>query len=148
MNSKLICKNLFNCQICLIIIITISFSYNYLVFPITIKNKLNQIYEENINSASSYIEYINNNQISTNIFIGTPPKKIEIYLTSERLDFILGKGFCLTNPDSDYNSSLSTSFQKSKVRHFSPFILMVFFLKKISLYIIVYIYLQIYLFKM
>ena len=106
------------------------------------------LYEENINSASSYIEYINNNQISTNIFIGTPPKKIEIYLTSERLDFILGKGFCLTNPDSDYNSSLSTSFQKSNVRHFSPFILMVFFLKKISLYIIVYIYLQIYLFKM
>ena len=120
MKSKLISKYLYIWQICFIIIISISLCDNYIVFPIKIKNKLNQVNNENINSASSFIDFIKNNQVATNIFFGSPPKLIEIYLTSERLDFILGEGFCVKNPDSDYNSSLSTSFQKSKVSHFSP----------------------------
>ena len=52
--------------------------------------------------------------------MGTPPKKIEIYLTSERLDFIIWEGFCLLNPDSEYNLYLSSSFTGSKVRRSSP----------------------------
>ena len=120
MKSKLISKYLYIWQICFIIIISIPFCNNYIIFPIKIKNKLNQVSDENIYSPSRFIDLIKNNQVSTNFNIGTPPKKIEIYLTSERLDFILGEGFCDTNPDSDYNSSLSTSFEKSQLRHFSP----------------------------
>ena len=118
MKNKLLDKKLF-----LIITLSISFCNNYIIFPIKIKNEFNQI----IGSCSNYINYIKNNQIATYIFMGTPPKKIEIYLTSERLDFIIGEGFCLFNSDSDYNSSLSSSFIKSNVRRSSPIFIDGFF---------------------
>ena len=128
MKNKLLDKKLF-----LIITLSISFCKNYIVFPIKIKNEFNRI----IDSGSDYINFIKNNQIGTYIFMGTPPKKIEIYLTSERLDFIMGEGFCLLNPDSDYNSSLTSSFIKSKVLELLLFLLMVFFQMKILFYIII-----------
>jgi len=93
MKNKLLDKKLF-----LIITLSISFCSNYIVFPIKIKNEFNQI----IDSCSDYINFIKNNQIATYIFMGTPPKKIETYLTSERLDFIMGEGFCLLNSDSNF----------------------------------------------
>ena len=93
MKNKLLDKKLF-----LIITLSISFCNNYIVFPIKIKNEFNQI----IDSGYNYINFIKNNQIATYIFMGTPPKKIEIYLSSERLDFIIGEGFCQLNPDSEY----------------------------------------------
>ena len=119
MKTKYFDIKLFNCKICFILIISISFCNNYVVFSIKIKNELKQI-NDNINSAKDYKDYINNNKISANIFMGTPSKKIEIYLTSERVDFIIGKGFCTLNQESDYNSSLSSSFVKSKVGYTSP----------------------------
>ena len=119
MKTKFIDIKIFNYKICFILIISISFCNNYVVFPIKIKNELKQI-NNNINSAKDYKDYINNNKISANIFMGTPPKKIEIYLTSERVDFILGEGFCTLNQESNYNSSLSTSFVKSKLGFTSP----------------------------
>ena len=111
MKNQLFDKNFF-----IIIILSISFCNNYIVFPIKVKNKFNQI----IDSGSDYVNFIKNNQVATYIFMGTPQKKIEIYLTSERLDFIFGEGFCLLNPDSEYNLTLSSSFIGSKVRRSSP----------------------------
>ena len=119
MKTQLVRKNFNNCLIYIIIIISISLCNNYIVFPIKIKNELKQI-NENINTASSYIDYIKNNQLATYFFIGEPPTVIEIYLTLERLDFLLGEGFCISNSNSNYNYSLSTSFKKSKSSFFSP----------------------------
>ena len=109
-------NQLFDKKFFIIIILSISFCNNYIVFPIKVKNKFNQI----IDSGSDYVNFIKNNQVATYIFMGTPQKKIEIYLTSERLDFIFGEGFCLLNPDSEYNLTLSSSFIGSKVRRSSP----------------------------
>ena len=119
MKTRYHIKKIYNYQICLIFLMLIYFCKSYIVFPIKIKNKLMEL-NNIINSASSYIEYIKNNQIAIYLFIGTPPKTMEVYLTLERLDFILGEGFCVSDPDSNYNSSLSSSFKKSKVGFFSP----------------------------
>ena len=119
MKTKFLDIKIFNCKICFILIISISFCNNFVVFPIKIKNDLKQI-DDNINTAKDYKDYINNNKISVYIPMGTPSKKIEIYLTSERVDFIFGEGFCTLNGESDYNTSLSETFIKSKISFSSP----------------------------
>ena len=115
MKTKLLCINIFNFLIYFILFALLQFSNNYIVFPIKMKNKLSHL-NDDINSAEDYISFIKNDLVSTNIYFGSPPKIIEIYLTLERLDFILGEGFCLINSESNYNSSLSTSFKKSNTR--------------------------------
>jgi hypothetical protein len=45
--------------------------------------------------------------------MGTPLKEVEIYLTMDQYDFLLGKGFCLSNPNSKYDPLTSTSYTKS-----------------------------------
>jgi hypothetical protein len=90
------------------------------------KNKLSHL-NDDISSAEDYISFIKNDLVSTNIYFGSPPKIIEIYLTLERLDFILGEGFCLINSESNYNSSLSTSFKKSNTCFTSPIFINGFF---------------------
>ena len=119
MKTKLLEIYLYNYKICFFLFISISFCNNYIVFPIKIKNE-EKLINVNIDSASEYIEFINNNKVAINILIGTPQKIIEIYLTSERMDFILGEGFCSLNPNSNYNTSLSTSFKNTKVGYTSP----------------------------
>ena len=119
MKTKLLCINIFNFLIYFILFALLQFSNNYIVFPIKMKNKLSHL-NDDINSAEDYISFIKNDLVSTNIYFGSPPKIIEIYLTLERLDFILGEGFCLINSESNYNSSLSTSFKKSNTCFTSP----------------------------
>jgi len=119
MKTKFLDIKIFNCKICFILIISLSFCNSYVVLPIKIRNELKQI-NDNINSANDYKDYINNNKIATFILMGTPSKKIEIYLTSERVDIILGEGFCTIKDESDYNSSISTSFSKSNTGFMSP----------------------------
>ena len=104
-------------------ILTISFIYycnNYLVLPFKIKKPLIKI-KNNINISSEYINYNKNNQIAATIYIGTPPKEIEIYLTMQHYDFFMGKGFCLNNSNSEYDPSLSSSYEKSLNTFFSAF---------------------------
>ena len=67
MKNQLFDKNFF-----IIIILSISFCNNYIVFPIKVKNKFNQI----IDSGSDYVNFIKNNQVATYIFMGTPQKKL------------------------------------------------------------------------
>ena len=102
-----------------IMILLFCYCNSYLVFPFKIKNptiKLNN----NLITASEYIKYINYNQISTNIYIGTPAKEIEIYLTMDHYDFVLGKGYCLSNPNSQYDPSTSTSYIRTSTSFTSP----------------------------
>jgi hypothetical protein len=103
----------------LILLSLLYYCSNYLVFPIKIKkpkieatNKLITAYE--------YIKYSQNNQISTSIYMGTPLKEVEIYLTMDQYDFLLGKGFCLSNPNSKYDPLTSTSYTKSGATMTSP----------------------------
>ena len=119
MKTKLLEIYLYNYKICFFLFISISFCNNYIVFPIKIKNG-EKLINDNIDSASEYIEFINNNKVATDILIGMPQKTIEIYLTSERMDFILGEGFCTLNHNSNYNTSLSTSYKNTKVGFTSP----------------------------
>ena len=88
MKTKLLCINIFNFLIYFILFALLQFSNNYIVFPIKMKNKLSHL-NDDINSAEDYISFIKNDLVSTNIYFGSPPKIIEIYLTLERLDFIL-----------------------------------------------------------
>ena len=119
MKSKLSNKKTKICLYYFILFTSISYCNNFIIFPLNIKNQLNQINKE-INSASSYIQFIRNNLVSTNILMGNPLKKLEAYLTSDRYDFILGEGFCSLNYDSDYNCSLSSTFEPTKSIFFSP----------------------------
>ncbi len=104
--------------ILLIIIVLISYCNNYLVFPFKIKKPTIEQTNKLI-TADEYIKYDQNNQISINIYMGTPLKEIEIYLTMEQYEFFLGNGFCLSNPNSKYNPSTSTSYRKTGLTIFS-----------------------------
>ena len=92
---------------------------NYLVFPFTIKNPILKG-SNNIINASEYIKYTKNNQIAINVYMGTPKKEIEIYLTMEQYDFIVGKGFCVQNPNSLYEQTFSSTYKKIPSTFFSP----------------------------
>ena len=94
----------------LLLITLISFCNNYLIIPFTIKKPTIKT-KNNLIDASEYLGYIKNNQLTTNIYIGTPEKEIEIYLTMETYDFFLGKGFCLQNPNSPYNPTFSSTYK-------------------------------------
>ena len=102
-----------------ILISIISYCKNYLVIPFTIKiPKLKT--NNNLINASEYLKYSENNQIALNIYMGTPKKEIEIYLTMEKYEIILGKGFCLQNTNSLYDPILSSTYEKTPTNFFSP----------------------------
>ena len=105
--------------ILLIIILLLSYCNNYIVFPFKIKKPTIE-HTNKLITADEYVKYDQNDQISINIYMGTPPKELEVYLTMEEYVFFLGNGFCLSNPNSKYNSSTSTSYQKSTTSVFSP----------------------------
>ena len=92
----------------------ISFCYNYLIIPFTIKSPSIKT-ENNFINASEYLEYIKNNLIATKIYMGTPEKEIEIYLTTEIYEFLLGKGFCLQNPNSSYDPTFSSTYDRGYI---------------------------------
>ena len=97
----------------ILLTILISFCNNYLIIPFIIKNPTIKM-KNNLITASEYLEYIKNNLITTRIYVGTPEKEIEIYLTMETYDFFLGKGFCLQNPNSPYYPSLSSTYKNDE----------------------------------
>ena len=100
--------------------ILISFCNSYLIIPFKIKKPTIKT-KSNLINASKYLEYIKNSQLTTNIYMGTPEKEIEIYLTMETYDFFLGKGFCLQNPNSPYNPSFSSTYKnEAYITIFSP----------------------------
>jgi hypothetical protein len=72
-------------------------------------------------TASSYPKYIQNNILSTNIFVGTPQKTLELYLTMDQYFFTLAKGFCLPNSISNYEPIESNSYEKTTTTVFSSF---------------------------
>ena len=112
---------IFSKEFIFLIITFLSFCSNLITIPFIIKNPYFKG-NDNLITASQYLKYMKNNLIGTKIYMGTPPKEIEAYLTMEQYDFFLGKGFCLSNSNSQYNSSLSTSYQKTMVSFFSPII--------------------------
>ena len=111
MKSKIFC-------ILLIIILLLSYCNNYLVFPFKIKEPTIKQTNKLI-TADEYIKYDLNNQISTQINMGTPLNEIEIYLSMEQYEVFLGDGFCLLNPGSKYNPLTSSSFTKTREYVFS-----------------------------
>ena len=86
---------------------------NYLIIPFTIKNQTIKT-QNNLINASEYLEYIKNSLIATKIYMGTPEKEIEIYLTMETYNFFLGKGFCLKDSNSLYDPSSSSTYKKDQ----------------------------------
>ena len=103
----------------ILLIMLFSFCYNYLVLPFSIKNPILKS-NNNLITASEYLQYIKNSLIATKFYIGTPEKEIEIYLTMDRYDFILGEGFCIKNSNSYYNPSFSSTFEKDAMTVFGP----------------------------
>ena len=111
-----------NPTIYVLMLITIfSFCNNYLILPFIIKKP---IYQSNSNliKSSEYLKYIKSNLISTKIYSGTPPKELEIYLTMEIYEIIIGKGFCLSDTNSQYSPFSSSSYESSRMTYFSPII--------------------------
>jgi len=105
----------------LMIISKFSFCNNYLILPFSIKN---QIFQSNSNliKASDYLKYIKSNLISTRIYSGTPPKELEVYLSMEIYEILIGKGFCLPNSNSQYSPFSSSSYENSRMTYFAPII--------------------------
>ena len=105
----------------LMIISIFSFCNNYLILPFSIKKP---IYQSNSNliKASDYLKYIKSNLISTKIYSGTPPKELEVYLSMEIYEIIIGKGFCLPNSNSQYSPFSSSAYENSRMTYFSPII--------------------------
>jgi len=104
-------------KIYFLIISFVSIGNNYIIFPFIIKNL--SIENNNIMTASSYLKYIQNNILSTNIYVGTPQKKLELYLTMDQYFFTLAKGFCLPNSISNYEPIESNSYEKTTTTVFS-----------------------------
>ena len=104
-------------KIYFLIISFVSIGNNYIIFPFIIKNL--SIENNNIMTASSYLKYIQNNILSTNIYVGTPQKKLELYLTMDQYFFTLAKGFCLPNSISNYEPIESNSYEKTTTNVFS-----------------------------
>lgn len=87
----------------------------YIILPFK-----SNIQEETI--YSNYLSTINNNLLSTNIFLGTPQKKVELYLTMEHHYFFIGKGFCLNNnshSQNEYDPLKSTTFKNQSLSYFN-----------------------------
>ena len=105
----------------LMIISIFSFCNNYLILPFIIKKP---IYQSNSNliKASDYLKYIKSNLISTKIYSGDPPKELEVYLSMEIYEILIGKGFCLSDANSPYNPFSSSSYENSRMTYFSPII--------------------------
>jgi len=87
-------------KIYFLIISYVSIGTNYILFPFTIKNP--PIDPNNIITASSYLKYLQNNILSSKIYVGSPQKEVELYLTMDQYFFTLAKGFCLPNSISNY----------------------------------------------
>lgn len=101
------------------LILLLSFSNEYLVFPFKIKNPSIDFKNKQM-TADDYIKYNKNNLLAAKVYIGTPPKEMEVYLTMQQFDFYLGKGFCLKNSNSQYNPFSSTSYSKTQTKFISP----------------------------
>ena len=102
----------------ILLISLLPFCNDYLLFPFTLKNPTIELNNNKLN-ASDYLKYIKYNQLATKIYMGTPPKEIEIYLSMQQYEFLLGKGFCLQNSNSQYNPSSSTSYEKNSYSSYS-----------------------------
>ena len=70
-------------------------------------------------TASSYLKYIQNNILTTNIYVGTLQKELELYFTMDQYFFTLAKGFCLPSSISNYELSKSNSYEKTTTIVFS-----------------------------
>ena len=106
-------------KILFLIISFVSIGNKYIIFPFIIKKPT--IGNNNIMTASSYLKYIQNNILSTNISLGTPQKELELYLTMDQYFFTLAKGFCLPNSISNYEPIESNSYEKTTTTVFSSF---------------------------
>ena len=106
-------------KIYFLIISYVSIGTNYILFPFTIKNP--PIDPNNIIIASSYLKYLQNNILSSKIYVGSPQKEVELYLTMDQYFFTLAKGFCLPNSISNYVPSESNSYEKTTTTVFSSF---------------------------
>ena len=104
---------------CILLLLLLSFCNDYLIFPFKIKNPILELNNNKI-QASVYLKYIKYNQLATKLYVGTPIKETEIYLTMQQYDFILGKNFCLNNSNSQYNPFSSNSYSKTQMTVTSP----------------------------
>ena len=68
-------------------------------------------------SGEDFLEF-STNKLLTSISIGTPPKRLELYLTMDYKLFFIGKGYCPKNSLSLYEPFYSSSFTN---KYFYPF---------------------------
>ena len=67
---------------CILLLLLLSFCNDYLIFPFKIKNPILELNNNKI-QASVYLKYIKYNQLATKLYVGTPIKETEIYLTMQ-----------------------------------------------------------------
>ena len=105
----------------LIFIYTFKLSYGYIVLPFNLYNertKSKTYILDNI-SGKDFLELTTNKLVSS-ILIGTPKKRLELYITMDYNLFFIGKGYCESNSISFYEPLESDTF-KNKSFYTYPF---------------------------
>ena len=105
----------------LIFTYTFKLSYGYIVLPFNLYNertKSKTYILDNI-SGKDFLELTTNKLVSS-ILIGTPKKRLELYITMDYNLFFIGKGYCESNSISFYEPLESDTF-KNKSFYTYPF---------------------------
>ena len=105
----------------LIFTYTFKLSYEYVVLPFNLYNertKSKTYILDNI-SGKDFLELTTNKLVSS-ILIGTPKKRLELYITMDYNLFFIGKGYCESNSISFYEPLESDTF-KNKSFYTYPF---------------------------
>jgi len=107
-NYGVICIN-----IILLIIFQLSYSNEYLVFPIEsyYSDNFSKINNSNSITSEAFLNLFVPNQIYTYFYIGTPPKKIYTFLESEDYESYMDNSICPL--PSIYNNESSSTFNKT-----------------------------------